>query len=409
MKSFLARSTAWLRKMQDRNEKVIDETTMGNIRRLRWLVPMFLAVDLLLLAVFALVPETGSEQRTSWLHGVRTVYLVTAICLVLPLLATWRLSGRAKPDPAIRLVQFFAPLGFVIFTVALAVIDQSVTPNITPYVLGSLGVSLLFLLRPVEALVLFAVSYGAFFFGLSLTQADPTLLLTNRANGFGATLLALVFSIVLWHKNTQYVLLQRELQQRNDALENQRAELLWLATRDTLTGLYNRGEFLRLAELELMRAQRYGGSTSAIVVDLDFFKKINDQYGHPVGDIVLKQVGECMRAAVRGTDLVARIGGEEFMVLLPQTDVDAAFGLAKKLQLAVEATPIKISTDLQAKVTASFGVGCMPDGFNGTVAALYAAADNALYEAKRKGRNRVEKTEPDGTLTPSDFQRMRRQ
>ena len=406
---FLARSTAWLREMQARNERVVDETTMGNIRRLRWLVPMFLALDLLLLAVFLLVPETGSLPRTSWLHGVRTVYGVTAVCLMLPLVVTWRLAGRTKPDPAIRLLQFVAPLTFVLFTVALAVIDQSVTPNITPYVLGSLSVSLLFLLRPGEALALLSVSYGAFYTGLGLTQADPTLLLTNRANGFGATLLALVFSIVLWHKNTQYVLLQRELQQHNDTLEDQRVELLWLATRDTLTGLYNRGEFMRLAGLELLRAQRYGGNTSAIVVDLDFFKNVNDVYGHPAGDRVLKHVGECMRAAVRGTDIVARIGGEEFMVLLPQTDIHAAFGLASKLQLAVEATAVQISAELSVKLTASFGVGCMPEGYSGTMAALYAAADNALYEAKRKGRNRVEKTEPDGTLTPSDFQRMRRQ
>jgi diguanylate cyclase (GGDEF)-like protein len=405
----LARSIAWLRKMQVRNERVVDETTMGNIRRLRWLVPVFLALDLLLLLVFAFEPETGAAQRVDWLHGVRMVYAVTAVCLVPPLVAAWRFSARSRPDPAIRFLEFLAPLGFAFFTVALTVIDQSVTSNITPYVLGSLSVSLLFLLPPTVALVLFALMYGAFFIGLGLTQADPILLLTNRANGFGATLLALVFSIVLWHKNAQYVLLQRELQQRNDTLETQQAELLWLATRDTLTGLYNRGEFLRLAELELLRAQRYGGSTSAIVVDLDFFKKINDLYGHPAGDAVLKHVGECMRAAVRGTDVVARIGGEEFMVLLPQTDIQAAHRLAMKLQLALETTPALVSSDLRVKVTASFGVGCMPDGCSGTVAALYAAADHALYEAKRKGRNRVERTEPDASLTPSDFQRMRRQ
>ena len=409
MMSILANSSAWLRKMQDRNEKVIDETTMGNIRRLRWLAPMFMALDLLLLAVFASVQETDSAQQINWLQNVRTVYVMTAVCMVLPLVLTWRLSVRARPDLAIRLLQFFAPLCVVVFTVALTVVDQAVTSNITPYVLGSLSVSLLFLLRPAVALMLFVVSYGALFIGLGLTQSDPTLLLTNRANGFGATLLALAFSVALWHKNTQYALLQRELRQRNDTLESQRAELVWLATRDTLTGLYNRGEFLRLAELELLRAQRYGGNTSAIVVDLDFFKKINDLYGHPAGDRVLKHVGECMRAAVRGTDVVARIGGEEFMVLLPQTDIHAAFGLANKLLLAIRAGSVKVSTDLSVSVTASFGVGCMPDGYGGTVAALYAAADNALYEAKRKGRNRVEKTEPDGSLTPSDFQRMRRQ
>ena len=152
-----------------------------------------------------------------------------------------------------------------------------------------------------------------------------------------------------------------------------------------MTGLFNRGEFMRLAESELLRTRRHGGNTSIIVVDLDYFKAINDRHGHPAGDKVLIHVANGLREGVRNTDLVARIGGEEFVVLLPQTDID-----------------------LQLSATASFGVACMPGGHTGTVAALYAAADNALYDAKRAGRDRVARTEPDATLTPSDFQRMRR-
>jgi len=97
------------------------------------------------------------------------------------------------------------------------------------------------------------------------------------------------------------------------------------------------------------------------------------------------------------------------MVLLPQTNLDAATGLAQKLLRQLNASKARVSSDLQIGVTASFGVACMPGGHNGSVASLYAAADNALYEAKRRGRARVERTEPDGSLTASDFQRMRRQ
>ena len=95
-------------------------------------------------------------------------------------------------------------------------------------------------------------------------------------------------------------------------------------------------------------------------------------------------------------------------MLLPQTDIDAAATLAQKLRRQLRESKAQISSDLQLSATASFGVACMPGGHTGTVAALYAAADNALYDAKRAGRDRVARTEPDATLTPSDFQRMRR-
>jgi diguanylate cyclase len=271
-----------------------------------------------------------------------------------------------------------------------------------------MSVSLLFMLPPVTSLWLFAIGYALFFVGIGLTQPDAALLLSNRANGFGATLLGLVLSLVLWRRNAQYVLLQRELSARNATLEKQQDELLWLATRDALTGLYNRREFMRLAEHELRRAQRDGGYTSAIVADLDHFKAINDRYGHPAGDKVLAHVAQCLLGAVRGTDLVARIGGEEFIVLLPRTDIDAATGLADKLRQSLRRAPVRIGRSLQIPVTASFGVGCLPAGGDSTIAALYAAADKALYDAKRMGRDRVERVEPDASLTPSDFQRMRR-
>lgn len=241
-----------------------------------------------------------------------------------------------------------------------------------------------------------------------MTQQDPAQLSTNRFNGFSAVVLGIVSSLLLWHKNTVVVLLHRELQRRNAALVPQREELMWLAKRDALTGLVNRGEFLRLAEAELLRAQRHGTDTSAIMVDLDYFKAVNDQHGHPAGDKVLKHAASWLLAGVRATDTVARIGGEEFVVLLPQTSQAAALALAEKLLRLLQQSPAQISPDFEVRFTASLGVGTLPAGHEGSVAALYAAADHALYEAKRLGRNRVERTEPDPSLTPSDFQRMRR-
>jgi len=402
------RITRWCTAMADADARVGQEVALDNMRRLRWLIPLFLALNLLLLAGFALGTSPVAPVRQDWWQAVMQVYIGTVAYLVLVLLATWRVVRRTQVDGAVRALQFVAPLSFLIFSIVLTSLDQWVTPNISPYLLGCMSVSLLFLLPPATTAWLFAIGYALFFAGMGLTQSDPAVLLSNRANGFGAALLGLVLSLGLWRRNTQYLLLQRELTARNATLEKQQDELVWLATRDALTGLHNRREFMRLAEQELKRAQRHADFTSAIVIDLDYFKTINDRYGHPAGDKVLCHVAQGLLGGVRTTDLVARIGGEEFMVLLPRTDIDAAAALANKLRLQLNQAPIPVGGDLQITVTASFGVGCLPGGADGAVASLYAAADKALYDAKRLGRDRVERTEPDATLTPSDFQRMRR-
>lgn len=408
MMSLSQRILLWARGLVISDPQLAEQAALGNVRRMRWLLPLFLALVLLLLLVFTLKPVGDSAGQQAWRMAVMDVYGVTIAWLIVMGFVVWRISARTRLDTGVRVLQFVAPAGFLVFTAVLAILDQWVTPNISPYVLGCISVSLLFMLPPATALGVLLGSYLLFFVGLGFTQPDPAMLLTNRANGFGAALLALVISLSMWSRNTQYNLLQRELTTRNATLEKQQDELVWLATRDALTSLFNRGEFMRLAEKELLRTRRHGGNTSIIVVDLDNFKAINDRHGHPAGDKVLVHVANGLRDGVRNTDLVARIGGEEFVVLLPHTDIDAAVALAQKLRRQLHDLPAPISSDQQVPATASFGVACMPGGHNGSVAALYAAADNALYDAKRAGRNRVARTEPDATLTSSDFQRMRR-
>ena len=124
-----------------------------------------------------------------------------------------------------------------------------------------------------------------------------------------------------------------------------------------------------------------------VLVDLDHFKAVNDAHGHPVGDQVLVHVAQLLRDGVRATDLVARMGGEEFVLILPDTSPAAACALADKLRLALYTTPWQ-GQGVSLPLSASFGVGVAGPG-EVDFAACYAAADAALYEAKRAGRNRV--------------------
>ncbi len=176
--------------------------------------------------------------------------------------------------------------------------------------------------------------------------------------------------------------LQKELMETNRRLER-------LSITDGLTNLYNHRYFQDELARAFEKSARYARPLSLAMADLDFFKKINDSYGHAVGDEVLKAVSRMFEQSSRSTDLVARYGGEEFSVMMPETDMDAAIAFAEKLRRLVESTPI----DTQAgalHVTVSVGVATVPHRGIHAAKELIVSSDNALYRAKEGGRNQVQ-------------------
>jgi diguanylate cyclase (GGDEF)-like protein len=162
------------------------------------------------------------------------------------------------------------------------------------------------------------------------------------------------------------------------------ARLHELAHTDSLTGIANRRHFISSLEAEIARAKRHATPLSVVAFDIDHFKQVNDIYGHDVGDQTLQNISQLINAQVRSTDLLARIGGEEFMILAPHSSIDDARMIAEKCRLMLESNPIpKIGN-----MTASFGVTEF-DGIE-TADEILKKADRALYKAKAAGRNRVE-------------------
>jgi len=157
---------------------------------------------------------------------------------------------------------------------------------------------------------------------------------------------------------------------------------------DYLTGVYNRRHFMERAEQELHRAQRYGSPLSMLMLDIDHFKLINDRYGHKVGDIVLKAVADLCHATFRDVDILGRLGGEEFAVLLPETDQHFAIEAAERLRDTITNARIPLAGGLPVTFSVSIGVSSMqsPDD---NIDVLLNLADKALYAAKESGRNRV--------------------
>ena len=361
---------------QERNQQVLDVAV--------WVL---LVLNLLHVLVFSWLQFDEDATRSAWgrhiawAHGGMAL-LVGAVGLLSRHLRRYRPGAavlRHLPALTCTLV-----LGW---SVLLALLDQAVSTNIHPFVNAVMGVAIVFLLRPQVALAILLSGWCALAIGLGWQTNDAALLATNRMNGATASVLALLVSVLLWRRFVQTERLQQALSLSNQQLERQRAELEALATRDALTGMINRREFVRRAELALAQAQRSGAPLSLLMVDLDHFKTVNDTHGHAAGDGVLQHVAARLTQAFRHTDSVARYGGEEFVVMLPDTGQAQAHQLAEKLRLHLAATAIP---SMGITVTASVGLATTSSGGSPQkLDTLLARADDALYQAKRQGRNQT--------------------
>lgn len=175
----------------------------------------------------------------------------------------------------------------------------------------------------------------------------------------------------------------KEMEKKNEELQDINSELNRLVITDGLTGLYNHKYIMDRLELEVEKSKRYNRPLSVIMMDIDHFKKVNDTYGHQVGDIVLRLVSDTMRLNLRKVDVVGRYGGEEFFIILPETELEQSVLIADKIRTVIE-TQVYDSEAL--KITISGGVACWE---NQTVGSFIKTADEFLYEAKRTGRNKV--------------------
>jgi diguanylate cyclase (GGDEF)-like protein len=156
---------------------------------------------------------------------------------------------------------------------------------------------------------------------------------------------------------------------------------------DELTGLANRRQAERALDVEISRATRFGSPLSAVVIDLDDFKSVNDIHGHQAGDAVLRELADVLRDGLRQFDVASRWGGEEFLVVLPGTDAEGAEHVAKRLRVSLARRVIRAPSGAEARVTASFGVAALESSAGRDE--LVRRADAALYQAKRAGKNCV--------------------
>jgi diguanylate cyclase (GGDEF)-like protein len=385
LSEFRRRTARWTLEHQ----QVAVTASERNLQRVRGVTAIVAVINtvFVLWLVSSLWSQHGESEVTQWKLGLLVTHLImglgfgtlawlTRMVQFVP--NSW--FGRALP----LLVMVLGLCGVTAF----AAIGQWVTPSITPFVIGVLACSLSIFLRPLSAAWLFAGAYLLFAYAMGITQVDPQSLLFNRLNGLAAVGMAWVLSFLLWRNFTTISLQKEQLDKANTELQNKQRELLRLTRLDGLTGLYNRSTFVELSRQELARAQRQSSNTTILLLDLDFFKRVNDTWGHPAGDAVLKNVAYIANTTVRATDLVGRLGGEEFLILLPNTSLEAARVLAEKLRANMERNPTPWESTV-IKTTISIGLASTSAAENRDFDHLYTTADKALYQAKERGRNQV--------------------
>jgi diguanylate cyclase (GGDEF)-like protein len=235
------------------------------------------------------------------------------------------------------------------------------------------------LMRPVLALKLGAERINDGLVGVNIPKGtnDEIGIMIDTFNEMAKT-------ITLSKAELQYK--NKMLNTQNDQLQDMNRKLEELSITDGLTGLFNHRHFWNILNTELTRVNLYQGDLALLLIDLDDFKRVNDQFGHAVGDLLLQSVARVLRETVRDTDIVARYGGEEFAILLPDTDRKGVENVSEKMRGNVETLRFKVpETDITISVTISMGVSV----FRGNRREFFNAADRALYLSKSEGKNRV--------------------
>jgi diguanylate cyclase (GGDEF)-like protein len=224
---------------------------------------------------------------------------------------------------------------------------------------------------------------------LEKNGVSPDLVAPVTMNGKVRGVLVVGLSVIDIGKESPYLSMITDLIGNAYKQTTEIESVEYSASVDPLTKLFTRGHFTQRFETEVRRAQNYAHPLSVLMIDIDHFKKINDTYGHAAGDLILMKLGEILRKVVRSSDLPARIGGEEFVVMMTSANKEQAFTSADNLRKIVESTEFRIpGRESPLKVTVSGGVSTYPaDG--GTTTDLLRVADDSLYEAKQRGRNRI--------------------
>lgn len=273
--------------------------------------------------------------------------------------------------------------GILTAGIILSLQEQSTLASSSSYFLAVFTIAAFISMPPRVSLCLFVLFNIIFILLLPQYQTLPMLISTLNINTLSMTAVAWILNQMVYREKVKSFLNEKLIIEKNIELEKKNMELSDLTTRDSMTNLLNHKNSMRRLKEEVDRAKRIQYPLSVAMIDLDNFKLVNDRYGHQTGDLVLIQVAEILSGNCRATDTVGRYGGEEFIVIMPDTNNRDAALLLERIKLLIEET----SFTEGIRITVSCGISELSGE---SVHGILKSSDVMLYEAKKKGKNRVE-------------------
>lgn len=349
---------------------------------------------ILILSLYLSIEQLYYGFCTSELGSLRQeIFIISAMLMIV-----YTLISRFIQTKKVRHVSFvhkiyeisFGLFGFVIAIVRSLLIQDHTFALPTIYIAVIYGFAVFFYTSPI-------ISFGIYFITCTLIiillpMFHPEIMhITYVQDIVTNNIIAWIASVISYqryvkeYKSQQTIYYKNEeLQAKTDNIKKTNQVLQHMSNIDALTNIYNRRKLNEYLKIEYDRCKLLNKKISLILMDIDFFKLINDTYGHSVGDKVLEQLGELLKKNVRRNDKVGRWGGEEFLIICPETSFKEVYNLAERIRKVIQNYDFKLEKD----ITCSFGVATNKD--IDTITHLIIKADNGLYKAKELGRNRVE-------------------
>ena len=369
------------------DRQIIDEIFLININRVFYLSIVSIIIRLFSIVTFLNKVPTEYNNDNIWRAGLvltHSIYLVLLIVLAI-------LSYKQRNDTQVSMMtigtQYIAIMLILLIGVVITSIDQLVTPSTTPFTIACIAIGAIFIIKPLHSLLMFLIAYIMFYFAMGIVLTDLSILLSNRVNGLTSVSLGFFLSFILWKSNVTNLQLKECILLQQKELEDKNKELQHIATYDSLTELVNRRCFEEQVSNVMLSIERHGGEACLLLIDVDDFKTINDKYGHPIGDKVLQRLASIMKSQLRRIDIVSRIGGDEFAIILVNTDIKAAKLVGEKLKNSIEKDTLIID-EQEINMTVCIGITSI-DNKTDSYEEAYKYADKALYMVKTMGKNQV--------------------
>lgn len=370
---------------EDQNATVIHDINVTNFARMKLILIIFIIVEILFILFNDIPYLMNPSSNVIWnnskyfiLHSLNVVVSFIGIILI-KLLTKY---GKNK----FRLMnKLLIPTLTILILSSMAIInalDQAKPGNVSSVFIANLIIfSAVIMLRFPLNLAVYSIPFSTYLSGLVIYQNDTHLLITNIINGFIFFLAIILISTEIYNSNYGKIT-------QNIILREINSKLNYISSHDPLTELLNRRSFSNQVSEKMRIIGESKKIATLILIDVDHFKHVNDKFGHPVGDIVLKEVSNIIIKHIKTTDLATRWGGEEFLVFLFQTSINEAYALAENIRLEIQNKVIEVDK-FQIQITASFGISLLKDNFSNSFDTSFKAADVALYKAKNQGRNQI--------------------